>query len=215
MFKRLKEKKYFDKARLLFEKGLSDGRIQDIEDEIYETMENFIFCSIPVSIEIKHLRPLALQDTGRCYDRSLIMFLCFDDAVLVRGNNKDLEIQYGKNLAGHGWVEMNGFVYDVSLLKRFDKKLFYEIYECSRVKKITLEEFKKKNPQHFNQFRANTLEVYKNSLAKRDEIIVMAPVIKTIIEAKQNTELKQDFEKFLTSINYDSKKFNKSAKKNI
>ena len=90
MFDSLKKKMYFSKRNLMFKKGLLEGKIVPFDDEFYQGMNNTFFCSIPISMHIKYLRPV--NGLGKCFDRSLYMFLALDNAVLVRGNNKDLEV---------------------------------------------------------------------------------------------------------------------------
>ena len=97
-------------------------------------MSNTIIACFPVSFYIKHSNHMFAQ--GTCYDRSLYMFLALDDAILVRGNNKDLEYNYGKGDEGHGWVEVGNYVYDPSLMVKFDKDTYYALYRCSNVSKI-------------------------------------------------------------------------------
>ena len=87
-------------------------------------MSDTIIACLPVSLYIKHSKHLF--PIGTCYDRSLYMFLALDDALLVRGNNKDLEYNYGKGHGGHGWIERGNYVYDPSLMLKFDRDTYYE-----------------------------------------------------------------------------------------
>lgn len=123
MIDNLKNKLYFNKAQLLFKNGLEDGSIVPFDDEFYEKMSHTYISCLPVSIDIKYFRPYG-DELGKCYDRSLSMFFCFENAVLVRGDRKDLELKYGKDNAGHGWIEMDGYCYDPSLLLRFKKETY-------------------------------------------------------------------------------------------
>lgn len=60
---------------------------------------------------------------------SLYMFFCLDNAILVRGDIKSLELQSGPYDAFHGWIELDNYVYDPTALMRFDKDLYYQIYQ--------------------------------------------------------------------------------------
>lgn len=69
------------------------------------------------------------------------MFLSFPNAVLVCGDNKDLELRYGKEKAEHYWIEMDSYCYDPTLLLRFKKETYYDIFIPSNVFKVTIEEY--------------------------------------------------------------------------
>ena len=40
----------------------------------------------------------------------------------------DIQYNYGKGHEGHGWVEVGDFVYDPSLMLKFDKETYYSYY---------------------------------------------------------------------------------------
>ena len=87
MFDNIKKSLYFSKMQLLLNKGVADKKIIPFDDEFYEKLNHTYISGLPVSIHIKYLKPIV--GPGKCYDRSLYMFFCFDDAILVRGDNKD------------------------------------------------------------------------------------------------------------------------------
>lgn len=70
------------------------------------------------------------------------MFFCFKNAILVRGNRKELELRCGKEKAFHGWIEIDDYCYDPTSLMRFKKETYYEIYKPYAIFKITHEEYK-------------------------------------------------------------------------
>ena len=78
--------------QLLLNKGIADKKIIPFDDEFYEKLNHTYISGLPVSIHIKYLKPIV--GPSKCYDRSLYMFFCFDDALLVRADNKDLELRY-------------------------------------------------------------------------------------------------------------------------
>ena len=80
--------------QLLLKKGISDKKIVPFNEELYKQMSHTYINGIPVSIHIKYLKPII--PPGKCYDRSLYMFFCFDKSILVRGENKDLELKEEK-----------------------------------------------------------------------------------------------------------------------
>ncbi len=142
---------------------------------------------------------------GGCYDRSLLMFFCFPEALLARGNNKDLELTYGKEHGGNGWIEIGDYVYDPSLLMRFDKKLFYRIYQPTNVAKYTKQEYcsTSGDKELYDDITKTTIQDLQNPGLKKLNLKVTIPSIKTIAEASGNEEFIKELNEHLASVNYD------------
>lgn len=166
-------------------------------------MGSTYFNTIPVSIHIKYLKPLL--PPGKCYDRSLYMFLCFDDALLVCGDCKDLELEYGKDSSGHRWIEIDDYVYDPSLLMRFEKDIYYKIYLPTNVERYTKEEYIKKNREFYEKVKNTAIEDFMSSGKKRHELCVTIPLLQSIVELSTNSEFKKDLDNYLELIKYDEK----------
>lgn len=218
MFDTLKKKTYFYKSNLMYKKGILEGKIVPFDDEFYQRMNNTFFNSVPISMHIKYLRPIL--PPGKCFDRSLLMFFCFDDALLVRADNKDMELMYGDSHAGHGWIEMNGYVYDPSLLMRFDKELYYKIHCPSNVHRITKEDYIKINGDYYNEVRSTKIQDFQIGGNKRDELCVNVLPIIELAKCSNNQDFQNEVEEYLKLIQYDQKqsydellsKFQKSLK---
>lgn len=200
---KLIKKLYFKRLEMLFNKGLNEGKITEFDEEIYEKMDGTIISCLPVSLYIKYSKYLFPQ--GTCYDRSLYMFLALDDAFLVRGNNKDLEINNGKGHGGHGWVEVGNYVYDPSLMLRFDKDLYYKLYGCSNVRKIDkntyLEEFKNFVEQHVS----TDFDEFKPGGKRRLELGVLITQVKALSNFLDDEDFKRELNEYLSYIEYDEK----------
>ena len=203
MFDNLKKSLYFSKMQLLFNKGIADKKIIPFDDEFYERLNHTYISGLPVSIHIKYLKPIL--PPGKCYDRSLYMFFCFDDAILVRGDNKDLELRYGKDDAGHGWIEMDNYVYDPSLMMRFDKNLYYEIYKPTNVSKCTKEEYcsTRQCQELYNDIKNTTITDFKPYGRKRIELSMTMPLIMGIAQNSSNQEFINELNNFIALIQYD------------
>lgn len=154
--------------QLLSDKGIAEGKIVPFDDGFYNKMSNTFFNCIPISMHIKYLKPII--GPGKCYDRSLFMFFCFDDALLVRGDNKDLELQFGKENAGHGWIEIDDYVYDPSLMMRFDRDLYYKIYSPTNVHKSTKDDYKKVNGSYYDDVKNTTVADFQFGGSKRTDL---------------------------------------------
>ena len=203
MFDNLKKVLYFSKMQLLFNKGLAEGKIVPFDDEFYEKMSHTYFNCIPIYMHIKYLKPLF--GPGKCYDRSLFMFFCFDDALLVRADNKDLELRFGKENAGHGWIEIGNYVYDPSLMMRFEKDLYYKIYSPTNISKATKEDYKKVNGSYYDDVRNTSIEDFKLGGKKRTDLCVSIPLVRGIAEHSSDENFKKELDAYLTSIQYDEK----------
>lgn len=214
---KLKDKIYLHRIKYELLKGALQGKIVPFDEEFYKSMSTTFFGCIPVSMHIKYLKPII--PPGKCYDRSMYMFFCFEDSLLVRGDNKDLTVRYGEGHGGHGWIEKDGYVYDPSLLLRFDKDLYYKLYEPTNVSKSTKEEFNKRTDNYYDLVKETKIEDFKIGGEKRADLCVMIPLVKGI--AEHNKEFEQELDKYLKEIEYDekqvyealNKKFFEAAKK--
>lgn len=212
MFYNLKKELYFKRLELLMKKGFKEGKIVYFDNEFYDKMNNTYINSMPVSMHIKYLRPIL--PPGKCYDRSLMMFLCFDDALLVRADKKALEYQYGKAEAGHGWIEIGNYVYDPTTLLRFDKDLYYKIFLPSDIMKYTAEEYRKINPDFYDYIKNTKIEDFKPGGVKRTELSTTIPLLTSLADSMNDEFFKKEIEEYLELIEYDAKQeFDKLAKK--
>ena len=207
MFEKLRKKLFFAKLRILGLKASKQGKIMEFDDEIYEKMRNTIISCFPVSLYIKHsdrMFPL-----GTCYDRSLYMFLALDDAVLVRGNNKDLEYNYGKGHGGHGWVEVGEYVYDPSIMLRFDKDTYYELYGTSDVYKIDKQTYLEEHKDFVDLVVTTDFDEFRPGGKRRLELGVLVTQIRAIASKVDDPEFKKDFDDYLALIEYDADQIQK------
>jgi len=203
MFDKIRNNLISSKIVLLFNKAANEGKITPFDEDFYKEMSHTIFNCIPVSMHIKYLRPTS--PPGKCYDRSLYMFLCFDDAVLVRGDVKDLEVKFGKDHAGHGWIEKGNYVYDPSHLLRYEKDAYYKIYNPSNLLKVTTEEYKKENAEFYDDIKNSSIDEYRPGGSKRTDLCVTMPLVRGIADMSDNEEFQKDLDEYLTLIEYDEK----------
>ncbi len=201
MFDGLKKKLYFSKLQLLYSKGISEGKIVPFDESFYRSMSNTYFASIPVSMHIKYLRPKT--GPGKCYDRSLYMFFCFDDALLVRGDKLNLELLYGKDNAGHGWIEIGDYVYDPTMLMRFDKDLYYKMFSPTNVSKATKEEYVSVNGSFYDDIRSTTVSDFQPGGSKRLELCTTIPLVQGIADMSSDESFKKELDEYLSLIKYD------------
>lgn len=203
MFGGLKKRLYFSKMQLLFSRGISEGKIVPFDNEFYEKMSHTYFNCIPIYMHIKYLKPIL--PPGKCYDRSLLMFFCFDDALLVRADNKDLELRFGKENAGHGWIEIGNYVYDPSLMMRFERDLYYKIYSPTDVHKATKEDYKKVNGSYYDDVRHTSIDDFKIGGSKRTDLCVSIPLVQDLAKCSSDENFQRELNEYLNLIQYEEK----------
>ena len=203
MFDNLKKALYYTRTNILFNKGFNNEDIIPFDDEFYSKLNNTFVSCLPVSFHIKYLKPTT--PPGKCYDRSLYMFFCFDDALLVRADIKDLELRYGKEKAGHGWIEIGDYVYDPSSRLRFKKDLYYDIYKPYNISKVTKEEYCSidGNLKAYYDIINTKLEDFMPYGKKRLELSIIIPLIQDMTKYSTNEEFIKDVNDYIESIQYD------------
>lgn len=209
----IKKKLYFTRLNILFNKGLKEGKITRFDEEIFDKMNNTIIACLPVSLYIKYSNHLFAE--GTCYDRSLYMFLALDDALLVRGDNIDLEYNYGKGHEGHGWIEIGDYVYDPSLMLKFDKDTYYSIYGCSNVKKIDKKSYLLQHKDFVEKHVSNDRDEFKPNGKRRTELGLLIFQIRVLSQMIGDEQFTKDFNDYLTLIEYDENQIKEEREKAI
>ena len=213
MFDDIKKKLYFTKFNILWNKAIKEGKITQFDDEIFQQMSNTIIACFPVSFYIKHSNHMFAQ--GTCYDRSLYMFLALDDAILVRGNNKDLEYNYGKGHEGHGWVEVGNYVYDPSLMVKFDKETYYTLYGCSNVSKTDKRTYLKEHKEFVDKHVSHDFDEFRPNGKRRLELGILVMQVRALSEMLGDESFTNDLNSYLSLIEYDEKQIHDERERAI
>lgn len=213
MFDDFKKKLYFAKFRILWAKAVQEKTITEFDDEIYDKMKNTIIACFPVSFYIKHSKNMF--PLGTCYDRSLYMFLALDDAILVRGKNKDLEYNYGKGHEGHGWVEIGDYVYDPSLMLKFKKEVYYSLYSPTDVSKCDKVTYVSEHKEFIDSVVCTDFDEYKPGGKRRLDLGILVFQIQTLVSMLNDESLKKDLNEYLESIEYDADQIQRERNKAI
>ena len=201
MFDMLSKKLYFVRHDLLISQGLNNGTIVPFEDDLYKRLDKVYFNGIPMSIQIKYLRPTTAP--GQCEDRSLFIAMGFDDDLWVSGDQKDLELKYGKQSAWHFWIEHDGWVYDPTLLYKFKKELYYKIYLPTNLIYRMPDEYKKS--EIYQNVVNTTIDDLRPGGKDRYHLCVSIPLVQGSAEMSINEDFINDLEKHLKMIEYDYK----------
>ena len=201
--KDLKNKIILERMELLIKHGINEGTIVPFDKELYDVLNKTLIFDIPVDIYIKYLKPTL--PPGKCYDRSLYMFLSFEDAVLVRGDVKNLIIKYGEEEAGHGWMERDGYVYDPTFMLIFKQEDYYRIFQPTNIQKSNMEEYRSNKAcnEFYNKIRQTTRESLRINGPERYELIVTIPLVQNIANMTGKKEFIDELNKYLDEINYN------------
>lgn len=206
MIKKLQKSIYFAKSDLRFHQGLLNGNVVPFDQAFYQQMANTYFSGLPIAMHIKYLKPES--GSGKCYDRSLYMFWCFDDAVLVRGNQKSLAMEFGKDNAGHGWIERGNYAYDPTFLCRFDKDFYYRLFGVTDVHKFTKADYLASPAQseYYHAIKDTVLRDYQPSGKRRLELLTTAPLYQELAKLSPNPKFQTELNNFLVATQYDETK---------
>ena len=213
MFDVMKRKLYFTKFKILWAKAVQEKTITEFDEEIYDKMKNTIIACFPVSFYIKYSK--YMFPLGTCYDRSLYMFLALDDAILVRGKNKDLEYNYGKGHEGHGWVEIGDYVYDPSLMLKFKKDVYYSLYSPTDVSKCDKATYVSEHKDFIDSVACTDFNEYKPGGKRRLDLGILVFQIQTLVSMLNDESLTKDLNEYLESIEYDAEQIQREKNKVI
>jgi len=213
MFDDIKKKLYFTKFNILWTKAIKEGKITQFDDEVFKKMSNTVIACFPVSFYIKYSNIMFAR--GTCYDRSLYMFLALDDAILVRGNNKDLEYNYGKGHEGHGWVEVGNYVYDPSLMLKFDKDTYYTLYGCSNVHRIDKKSYLEQHKEFVDKHISYDFDEFRLNGKRRLELGILVMQVRALSEMLGDENFTNDLNSYLSLIEYDEKQIHDERERAI
>lgn len=207
MLDEIKKKLFLERVKLLTLNGLVTGQIVPFDEEFYERLSHTYICGLPISFHIKYLAPV-LGQLGNCYDRSLYMFLALEESILVRADRKDLKLKFGEGYAGHGWVEIEEYVYDPTTQARYNKTLYYKIFEPTHIMRCTREEYCKieHNKEFLTDVCMTTIEDFLPKGRKHSDLIII-PLVKAVTQMQDKTEFLEKLDEYLKQIEFDEKTF--------
>ena len=192
---------YFKHLENLIARGTTLGKVEPFDDDYYKELSNTLFNTIPVNLDIKYLKPTLAP--GKCYDRSLKMFMAMENSILVRGSLNYFRVKGDTEEYNHGWVERDGIVYDPTWMSKFDKKLYYQIFKVKRVEKCTKEEYisNSNRKKFYDEVKSTTIDDYKPNGSKKVDLLMTIPLLKRI--ASHNEEFNKDLNEYLELIEYN------------
>ena len=182
----------------MIDAAFKKGFAKPFDENLYEELERHFASGLPISILIKYLRP---RDYGDCYLRSFYLLSAFEDAVLVRGHRKDMEIAYGKDSDRHGWIEHDGWVYDPTNLHAYKKEIYYKAFGVSNA--IYHDKYTYSASPLYKDIMTTTLDDFRVGGSKRIDLCTLIPLTQKICET--NKEFEKELNKYLESIGYDYK----------
>ena len=113
---------------------IDKGLIRPYEQKLLDNLRDEKIYDMPLSIFILS-KPCCVH---QCYPMSVLISTGMDDFTIVQGNIKTLPHDLG--YPNHSWVEKDNFVYDTTDGFKWDKALYYELFEPEVCNTITKEE---------------------------------------------------------------------------
>lgn len=197
----LKNAMYYLKRKSILEKAYKKGFIKPFDEDLYKRLNKFYAAGLPLDLYLKYYQPTDAE-YGDCYARSLYLLAGFENAMLVRGSRKDMEMKYGKDNGGHGWVEYKDWVYDPTSLMMYNKDLYYKVFGVNKVSYHSKEKYE--NNSIYQDIINSSIDDYKKDGKKRTDLIMVIPFMQKNIELRDNSEeLKEELDKYLKEIGYD------------
>lgn len=194
---------FTQRNNLIKKQGVQEGKITDYDDDFWCRLDNLIFLTVPVSLHIKYISAPDYDQTkvGKCYDRSLLMFIANKDALLVGGISADLEAIHGEGSGIHFWLELGDYVYDPSTVKKYEKEIYYQIHQPRDVRKQSWADVDKDKLDYYNSIRETKIEDYMPGGSERYKLLSTIPLLMGI--AKGNEDFMNDLNAYLKKIQYD------------
>lgn len=163
--------------------GYRTCQITAYDDEFVQNLKQHHISGETVFTIINDFKPDEdSNEVGHCLERSFLMFLCNHDSVWVYGNNQNLAIKYGKQNSTHAWVEIGNFVYDPTTIRRYPKKLYYNMLKINHVKKLT-----------YGNYQQNGVDDNLITMLKEYIGTIKPCIEKQIKKQKNNIEISFDY----------------------
>lgn len=178
---------------MLFNEGIKRKVIFPFDENLYKRLNNIYFYGATGSIIIKYLKPLRHM-IGNFDDKCLLLTMVLMDAKIVKGyveNHTGKEIRY--------WVESGNSVYDVSLLYRFKKKIYYRLFKPNDIVYFGQEDYI--NETYFD-IKNTTLEDLNYNIVKRVSFCILFSLIEGLSIESNNKEFRCEARALREFINY-------------
>mgnify|MGYP003297928216 CR=1 FL=1 len=124
-------------------KALEERKILPYEEELVERLRGLTYRGFPLSI-VLFCREFC---RGECYSMSMNIYRGMDKFKLVHGDVNFIVLN--DEYPNHSWVEKDGFVYDTTDGFRWDKDLYYELFQPV-VREVYTEETVKDYEGYYN-----------------------------------------------------------------
>lgn len=145
-----------------FRNAVLNQKIASYEKELIDRLRDFSYEGIPLSVVV-----LCFSICNRnCYPTSIYLTLGMDHFKLVHG---DVNI-YPKNLEypNHSWVEKDGFVYDPTDGYKWEKELYYHVFEP-----VVVKEYDEESVQNYSFYQETIQRLGKNDFDKDSVALIL------------------------------------------
>lgn len=150
-----------------FKKYIEDGLIVPYEQELIDKLRNFNIKGVPLSIIVLCFDAC----NGNCYGTSVYLTSGMDNFKLIHGN---INIYPENGFHNHSWVEKDGYVYDPTDGFKYEKELYYQLYDAKVVVSYDEEKCKDYNfyqevIRNYNQADVSFLSIFLQHLEEQDD----------------------------------------------
>ncbi|MCX4248660.1 MAG: hypothetical protein OSJ65_02715 [Bacilli bacterium] len=182
------------RSRIIYNKAISRGKIKAFSEDIYDSLRQMIYVTLPAIIYIKFERPLT--PPGNCMDRAYIISAAIKDSNVVCGKLSDIGIHY--------WVEKGETCYDPTSLYEYDKDVYYSLYGVKDVFTITSEELAGTEfIKYCHKRNVDDISGDPNFLRDLEAIL---PIVWYVAYTSRNVEYQEEIKNYLSRVGYLEKK---------
>lgn len=198
IIEKVKYLQYLAKEKIM----LNNGKIRKFDDEFYKMINGKYINGVPA-----YYFMTSTWTMRKCFDASAKLASILPDSCYVcRGHLSSLNYASKINDAGnkfvHGWVEMDGYVYDTTWKYIMKKEDYYSLFKPRGVSRTIRKEFLD-GIKEIGTFNTNGKEWWENNY------VPIASLFIDLVRTTAKTTLK------LSSISEEERKFNERLLKDL
>jgi len=184
-------------TNLEFKKYIEDGLIMPYEQELIDKLRDLNIKGVPLSVIV-----LWFDACNRnCYSISVYLTSGMENFKLVHG---DVNIYPKTHYPNHSWVEKDGYVYDPTDGFKYEKNLYYKLYDVE-----VIESYDEETCKNY-KFYQDIIKKYNNADISFLSILLQHIEEQDDIETNMNhyfllEEIKKVREKYNIIKRYDKK----------
>ena len=181
-----------------FVKWIDKKEISAFPPAVINNLRPYHYGGMPLSIML----PVAEFNNGLCYDRAMLLSLAFEKCTYHVADIESLQLNHGKDLAGHAFIESDGLVFDTSSGCMYTKRAYWDIEQPDL--KMSLDKSELHNDPQIQYTLAGDFHRDKNTL------MILLPLYERILDKSDSyftkkiaPFIKSEIAKLKQAINYE------------